>query len=100
MRQHRRVIGVLLEHHEDVHTPSCVLNCSCSTSLATPTIAGIPEFQTLMRTSSHLSKPGRPAMFLVQPPRTGSGHMLARIVLIALVTRSPFHVGAKKHIAC
>jgi hypothetical protein len=21
MRQHRRVIGVLLEHHEDVHTP-------------------------------------------------------------------------------
>src|SRR5262249_23049300 len=95
MRQHRRVIGGFLEHHEDVHTPSLIVPY---VSYTTPTIAGIPEFQLPEGASgTFLSKPVRPAMFLVQPSRCGSGHIAARI---ALVTRSPFHVGVKKHIAC
>src|SRR5215467_4181625 len=97
MRQHRRVIGVLLEHHEDVHTPSWILNCPAFTA---PTIAGVREFQRRAHASAFLSKPCWPTMFLIKPPGRGSGHIAARVTRSALVTRSPFHVGVKKHIAC
>src|SRR5581483_9437916 len=91
MRQHRRVIGVLLEHHEDVHAPLLyvvllvhpyVLRRSVSCRSFTRRSTGSPISLRAHRPAPIRNvrsfDPTTLRMFLVQPPCSGFGHMVER----------------------
>src|SRR5215467_4770216 len=84
VRQYRRVIGVLLEHHEDVHFPLLVLVLrvlrDCPAILRIH-CSHLPDASTCFRVSNESigplkkSNPIHDPMFLLQPWRTTVGHI-------------------------
>src|SRR5215831_931548 len=84
VRQYRRVIGVLLEHHEDVHFPLLVLVLrvlrDCPAVLRIH-CSHLPDASRYFRVSNESigrfkkSNPIHDPMFLLQPWRTTVGHI-------------------------